>query len=134
NEAPPAAVRHDLDTARASIERVLDQFLDHARGALDHLARGDAVDDGLGQLADRHGSTRLRSTKSRRNRWVAMRLLRACTQPSGKLPNAFASMRAADGHAPRAACASAPIPHWPMKRPQRRALQASPASVESDRR
>ena len=47
----------DLDLAGAGVERVLDELLDHARGTLDHLAGGDAV-DGLGaQLADdRHGT------------------------------------------------------------------------------
>ena len=50
-----AAVGEHVDAARAGIERVLDQFLDHARRPLDHLAGGDAVDDGLGQLADGHG-------------------------------------------------------------------------------
>ena len=39
-----AAVGRDLDPRRAGVERVLDQFLDHARRPLDHLAGGDAVD------------------------------------------------------------------------------------------
>ena len=37
----------DLDLARAGVDGVLDQLLDDARGPLDHLAGGDAV-DGLG--------------------------------------------------------------------------------------
>ena len=49
-----AAVGEDVDAARAGIERVLDQLLDHARRTLDHLAGGDAVDDGFGKLADGH--------------------------------------------------------------------------------
>src|SRR5579864_1565028 len=55
NEAAAAAVGEHVDAARPGVERVLDQFLDHARRTLDHLAGGDAVDDGLGQLADGHG-------------------------------------------------------------------------------
>ena len=54
DEAAAAAVGHDLDARRAGIERVLDQFLHDARRPLDHLARGDAVDDAFGQLADGH--------------------------------------------------------------------------------
>ena len=55
DQAAAAAVGEHVDAARAGIERVLDQFLDHARRALDHLAGGDAVDDGFGKLADGHG-------------------------------------------------------------------------------
>ena len=54
NEPPSAAVGRDLDPGGAGVERVLDQFLDHARRTLDHLAGGDAVDRGLGKLADGH--------------------------------------------------------------------------------
>ena len=61
NEPPAAAVGEHVDAARAGIERVLDQLLDHARRTLDHLAGGDAVDDGFGKLADGHG--RLASAK-----------------------------------------------------------------------
>ena len=55
DETAAAAVGEHVDAARAGIERVLDQFLDHARRTLDHLAGGDAVDDGFGKLADGHG-------------------------------------------------------------------------------
>jgi hypothetical protein len=54
DEPAPAAVGHHLDAAGAGVERVLDQLLDHARRALDHLAGGDAIDDAFGQLADGH--------------------------------------------------------------------------------
>ena len=54
---PPPASR-DLDAARASIDRVLDQLLDDARRPLDDLTRGDAVDEvggswriGIGRLS-----------------------------------------------------------------------------------
>ena len=53
-----AGSRHHLDLARAGIESVLGELLDHATGTLDHLAGGDAV-DGLGtELADGHGAQR----------------------------------------------------------------------------
>ncbi len=45
---PAAAVGEDVDPAGAGIDRVLDQFLDHARGTFDHLAGGDAVDELFG--------------------------------------------------------------------------------------
>jgi len=48
------AIGQHVDAMRAGVERVLDQFLDHARRPLDHLAGGDTVDHGLGQLADGH--------------------------------------------------------------------------------
>ena len=54
DEPAPAAVAQDIDPRRAGVERVLDELLDHAGGSLDHLARGDAVDDAFGELADRH--------------------------------------------------------------------------------
>ena len=55
NKSPPAAVGEDIDAARPGIERVFDQFLDHAGRSLDHLARGDAIDGGFRELADGHG-------------------------------------------------------------------------------
>ena len=55
DQPPPAAVGEHVDPPRAGIERVLDEFLDHARRPLHHLAGGDAVDDGGFELADRHG-------------------------------------------------------------------------------
>ncbi len=57
NQPPPAAVGQNIDATCAGIERVLDQFLHHACRTLDDLARGDAVDDGLGKLADGHMRT-----------------------------------------------------------------------------
>ena len=52
--SPAAAVGEDIDPAGAGIDGILDQFLDHARRTLHHLARGDAVDDLFGQLSDGH--------------------------------------------------------------------------------
>ncbi len=54
-----AALLHlDVDRQRARVEAVLDQFLDHGRRALDHLAGGDLVNELLGQDPDRHGRIR----------------------------------------------------------------------------
>ena len=55
DEPAPAAVGHDLNLARAGVERVFDELLHDARRPLDHFAGGDAVDGGFGQLADGHG-------------------------------------------------------------------------------
>jgi hypothetical protein len=49
-----AAVGQNLDARRAGVESVLYEFLHDARRPLDHLARGDAVDDAFGKLADGH--------------------------------------------------------------------------------
>ena len=40
-----------------SIDRILNQLLDHGSRALDHLASGDAVDDMFWQADDGHGET-----------------------------------------------------------------------------
>ncbi len=39
-----ARLDRDVDGGRARVERILDELLDHARRPLDHLARGDLVD------------------------------------------------------------------------------------------
>ena len=44
-----AALEFNLDAPRARIQRVFDQLLDHGSRALDHLAGGDLVDQGIGQ-------------------------------------------------------------------------------------
>ena len=50
-----AAVRQrHVDTRRAGVDGVLDQFLDHRRRTFDHLAGGDAVDQTVGQAAQSH--------------------------------------------------------------------------------
>jgi hypothetical protein len=54
NEPPTAAIGDDLDALRAGVERILDQFLHHARRTLDNLASGDLVDHRFGKLADGH--------------------------------------------------------------------------------
>src|SRR4029434_8022086 len=64
NEPPPAAIGHDLDACCAGIERVLNELLDCARRPLDHLAGGDAVDDGLGELTHGHGEGLIRNRAS----------------------------------------------------------------------
>ncbi len=60
NEVAAAAFDGDLDAARACVDRVLDKLLDHARRPLDHLARGDAIDEAFGQAADRHDTPSFR--------------------------------------------------------------------------
>ena len=52
DQAHAAFLQVDVDAARAGVERVLDQFLDHGRRAFDDLAGGDLVDEGVGKLAD----------------------------------------------------------------------------------
>ena len=54
DEPEPAALDLDLDAARAGVERVLDQLLDHRGGPLDHLAGGDLI----GQLGRQHADAR----------------------------------------------------------------------------
>ena len=54
--ATSAAIGENIDPAGAGIDGVFDQFLDHARWALHHLAGGDAVDELFRELADGHGS------------------------------------------------------------------------------
>ena len=60
NEPPATAVGQHIDPAGAGIERVFDQLLHDARRTLNHFAGGDAVDDGLGKLADGHRRLALR--------------------------------------------------------------------------
>jgi hypothetical protein len=60
NPAQPHAALFDLDldAARAGVDAVLDQLLEHGRRTLDDLAGRDLVDELFGQDADRHGATR----------------------------------------------------------------------------
>ncbi len=55
DEADAAFLQVNLDPARAGIEGVLDQFLDHGRWPFDDFAGGDLVDQGVGELLDFHG-------------------------------------------------------------------------------
>ena len=57
NQAAAALLQRNLDGARAGIDGVLDQLLDHRGRALDHLSRRDAVDHALRQETNRHGSS-----------------------------------------------------------------------------
>ena len=54
NARQTSAVGLDFDPTRARVQGVLDQFLDHARRALDHFAGGDAVNQIRRQSADGH--------------------------------------------------------------------------------
>src|SRR5262249_52484546 len=53
DEAAAAFLQGDDDAPGPRIDGVLDQFLDRTRGPLDHLARGDAVDQGGREAAQR---------------------------------------------------------------------------------
>ena len=68
DERQAAAGGGDLDARCAGVERVLDQFLHHARRTLDDLAGGDLVDHRFGKLADGHGGdyTGIRMAANRR--------------------------------------------------------------------
>ena len=48
HQAAAAALDLDDDGARAGVEGVLAQLLDHRRGPLHHLARRDLIDHGIG--------------------------------------------------------------------------------------
>ncbi len=60
DQADAALFQVDIDAQRAGIQCVLDQFLDHGRGTFNDFARGDLVDEGIGELADLHGEAALR--------------------------------------------------------------------------
>ena len=53
DEALAALLDVDDDARGFGVERVLDQFLNHRSGPFDHLARGDLVDDVVGESLDR---------------------------------------------------------------------------------
>src|SRR4051812_21744139 len=77
DKPPPTAIRDDLDASRACVERILGQLLHHARRPLHHLAGGDAVDDGFGELADWHlfflTASRSTEREGRRFDWTLAR-------------------------------------------------------------
>ena len=54
NQPAATAIGEHVDAARAGVECVLDELLHHARRPFHHFAGGDAVDNRLGKLADRH--------------------------------------------------------------------------------
>ncbi len=85
---PAAAIGDDLDLLRAGIERVLDQFLHHAGRPLHHLAGGNAVDDGFGELADRHGGI-LQDSGPKEGRDAKLR--RPCSLAGAGAPVPFSS-------------------------------------------
>ena len=62
-DQPDAAVLDvNVQAARAGIERVLDEFLDDGRRALDDLARGDLVDERALENSDGHGVANRRAS------------------------------------------------------------------------
>ena len=52
DESQAAILEVDLDVPGARVERVLEQFLHDGRGAFDHLAGGDLVDEPRGKDLD----------------------------------------------------------------------------------
>ena len=54
DQAGAALLQVDVHPPGTGIQRVFDQLLDHRRRALDHLAGGDLVDQGVGERADLH--------------------------------------------------------------------------------
>ena len=50
----PTAVEFHLDQPRPGVQAVLDQFIDHRRGPLDDLARGDLLGDPGVEDVDAH--------------------------------------------------------------------------------
>ena len=54
DQSHPAALDVDLDAARPGIQGVLEEFLHHRGGTLDHLTRGDLVNEFAGKYADCH--------------------------------------------------------------------------------
>src|SRR5690606_27747517 len=54
DQADTAFLQVDVDAARACIERVFHQFLDHGRRTLDDLTGCDLVDEDVGKLLDGH--------------------------------------------------------------------------------
>src|ERR1700736_1335636 len=83
DQAAAAAIGEHVDAGRAGIERVLDQFLDHARRTLDHLAGGDAIDGGWIKLADGHSRLKWANRAS----LVACRPVREIHAPISGLPD-----------------------------------------------
>src|SRR5579883_1434406 len=81
DEAAPAVAQHRVDAARPGVERVLDQLLEGRRRALDHLARGDLIDQIGGQQADGHAAL---SAAARRTGtgWLGSVGLNAASPPS----------------------------------------------------
>ena len=50
----PAFFQVNVDTLRAGIQRVFNQFLDHRGGAFNDFAGGNLVDENFGELTDIH--------------------------------------------------------------------------------
>src|SRR5208337_349688 len=56
DQAAAARLDRDFDPLGAGVEGVLDQFLSRRGRPLDHLARGDAIDEQRIETTNRHGS------------------------------------------------------------------------------
>ncbi len=71
SERPPFCATTSMD-GRARVDGVLDKLLHRARRPLDHLARGDAIDLDLAELADRGHLMRRAINGTRRHREAAL--------------------------------------------------------------
>jgi hypothetical protein len=56
HEALPALLQRHVDARRTGIDRILDQLFQRRGRTLDHLAGGDAIDEGFRQKANRHAA------------------------------------------------------------------------------
>jgi hypothetical protein len=63
-KAPPLSRNFHTAASGAGIERVFEQFLDHGRGTVHHLAGGDLVGDLVGEYVDAAHGLRVRQTRS----------------------------------------------------------------------
>ena len=111
---PPPAVTISM-RLRAGVERVLDELLHDARRALDHLAGGDAVDDMVGQTADRHGL-------------LAFRRIPAQAESPGERRSAAAEPARKDSSALLVRCPRTPPARWPPARDRRSAGRSDSAA------
>src|SRR5262249_41758201 len=77
------------DPPRPGVERVLEELLDHAGRALDHLAGGDLVGEVLREDVDGgHGSSVLSAIRATASKYVLVRARVSARAPraSGKKP------------------------------------------------
>jgi hypothetical protein len=84
DQGPAAIAKGDVDPARPGIDGILGQFLDDARRALDHLARGDAVGDAFRKSANLHGAVLPPYWLRRQSASSAMSSMKARTLPDNR--------------------------------------------------
>ena len=67
NQAASARLNFHGDAAGPGVERVFDEFLDHARGTIDHFAGGDLVGDLFRQEANAVHGDKLKPARRKSN-------------------------------------------------------------------